>query len=146
MLEVFNYHESASVVPCKDHTDIGVITVIPLSVNNAKGLQLFNWKWGKWMDIEDSPPEGLCVCFGGETLARATNNFIVPAVHRVASITQPRRSYPFLALARKGSILDCSKLDPKIVGNIVFEKPVEAVQFVNETSAKRVSSLFKAHL
>jgi len=147
VLEIFNYHRSVSedtkTIPCKDHSDIGMVTAIPLSVNKSKGLQLFSWIEGKWIDIEDNVPENYCVIFGGETLARVTNNFIFPAVHQVAAITQPRRSFPFLLLAKQDSILDSNKLNKEVVGPIVFPRAIEASLFVSETSAKRVSSLFR---
>lgn len=38
-----------------------------------------------WMDVEVGAPDDVLFMFGGETLGRVTNNFILPAVHQVVT-------------------------------------------------------------
>lgn len=46
VLEIFNYHATLDVIPCKYHSDIGMITVIPKAAFGT-GLQLYDWKLGR---------------------------------------------------------------------------------------------------
>jgi isopenicillin N synthase-like dioxygenase len=45
VLEIFNYHAAEDVIPCKYHSDIGMITIIPKAAFGT-GLQLYDWKLG----------------------------------------------------------------------------------------------------
>ena len=79
-----------------EHTDIGLITIIPLLPTTFPGLQLLNKDTLEWYPVEerlckptcegvdeDEDDDLLLLVFGGETLQHATNGFISAATHRV---------------------------------------------------------------
>src|SRR5205809_146118 len=92
-----------------------------------------------WMDIENNAPEEYsAVIFCGETMARVTNNYILPAVHQVAPITRQRVSFPFLLLANGEAEIDNSKLDTEVVDSIADLSKIKAADFVH--SVRSVAS------
>ena len=75
-----------------EHTDIGLITIIPLLRTAFPGLQLLNKDTLEWYPVEERLCKPTCesedddlllLVFGGETLQHATNGFISAATHRV---------------------------------------------------------------
>jgi hypothetical protein len=168
---------------CPFHTDKCLVTVIPLARTDAArttneqkdekpdnamqaGLRVFDWHAQCWVDVETNAPQpqsGLkctggrqfALVFGGESLARATNGFIEPAVHEVlqpkpfasgtaASEKFPsfrRCSTPFQAFAPPDAVFDCSILDPNAVGDIPPHRasPVSAQVFLSQLSQGMLS-------
>jgi hypothetical protein len=172
---------------CPFHTDKCLVTIIPLartgtgSSSNGQtgggmqaGLRVFDWHAQCWMDVETNAPQPhfldsaanrqFALVFGGESLARATNGFIQPAVHEVLQpqmgemhdITvngletaapgdgvQPfrRLSTPFQAFAPPDAVFDCGALDPKVVGEVAprHASPVNAQVFLSQVSQGMLS-------
>lgn len=151
VLEVFHYFGKKSslctnpkTIPCPFHSDIGMITCIPRSIDGT-GLMLFDWNEGMWMDVEVNAPENVAFVFGGETLARITNNLIPPTVHQVA-LRDIRHSFPFLMLGKANAVIDCGKLNPDKIGPLVFSDTIKAKEYVYQVSSSRISSLFKYNI
>lgn len=96
-MHLFNYtgmgDPLATELACREHTDSGLVTVIPRS-SAKEGLEVLDRSTGCWVQVETLFPEEstiACILIG-ETLAGILES---PAtVHRV-SITQPRVSIPF---------------------------------------------------
>jgi hypothetical protein len=160
---------------CPFHTDKCLVTIIPLartgSDNQAgdgmqAGLRVFDWHAQCWVDVETRAPQPgttnrqFALVFGGESLARATNGFIQPAVHEVlqpksgvsiakdleaaASGEVPpfrRLSTPFQAFAPPDAVFDCGALEPKAVGEIPprYACPVNALAFLSQLSQGMLS-------
>ena len=86
------------------HTDIGLLTVVPLCDVSLPGLEIVDQETGRWFPVEAHCAAALgreeerteqeeekggvkLLVFGGETLAQATRGWISPARHRV--VLQP---------------------------------------------------------
>jgi len=140
-LEVFHYIKSEGVVPCGHHTDIGLSTIIPTCIGNP-ALQLWDWHEGCWMDLETNAPKNSAVVFGGESLGRLLNYYIIPSPHRVAPTISERYSLPFIMLAHENAILDTKQANSTLIGQNNLES-INARDFVSQVSSSRISSLFK---
>ena len=129
-------------VHCPYHSDVGLITVIPRG-RGAPGLHVHDFSAGAegWVDIEAGMPADCAVVFGGESLFRLTNHWLLPGTHEVAHIEGERLSCPFQLLARSEAQLSSAAFDEALVG-VPRELPVLARHFVEATSATRVSSNF----
>jgi hypothetical protein len=128
------------------HSDISLVTIIARGVGQS-GLYVFDWSLHRWIDFESNAPPNCAVIFGGESLAQLSNHYYLPAMHEVSQVSGSRFSAPFQMLARSNALFDLEQLDTTVVGNISeqrgeFGRQVIAGQFVDITSAKRVSSNF----
>lgn len=87
--------ENRSVELAIDHTDIGLITVMPHS--DAETLQILSRDF-KWIDVEKGQPEDSVVVIVGEQLAFLSNYRLQAVRHRVVSSSSlpTRFSLPFL--------------------------------------------------
>jgi isopenicillin N synthase-like dioxygenase len=140
-LTIFKYYSKGigpPIVNCPTHTDIGLVTVIPRAtvvggLEDTGGLHVFDWSHngGAWVDVEPGLPEDCAIVFAGETLARMIQR-PTPCSHQVAHIPHgaQRYSVPFQLLARS---------DALIAGK---GSNLTAGQFVEEESARRISSVF----
>ena len=130
-------------VHCPHHSDVGLVTVIP-RCRGRGGLHVFDWSSQLWVDVEAGAPPNMAVAFGGETLARLTNNWVMPCMHEVANIEGGRYSTPFQCLAAPDAVLDSADADPAVVGvcSASSQERVSAAAFVQAVSASRVSSNF----
>ena len=130
-------------VHCPHHSDVGLVTVIP-RCRGRGGLHVFDWSSQLWVDVEAGAPPNMAVAFGGETLARLTNNWVMPCMHEVANIEGGRYSAPFQCLAAPEAVLDSADADPAVVGvcSASSQERVSAAAFVQAVSASRVSSNF----
>ena len=131
-------------VHCPYHTDVGLVTIIPCGT--SPGLHVFDHEPGYegWVDVEADMPPGHAVIFGGESLHRLSNHWLLPGVHEVSSVAAERLSCPFQLLAARDANLDSSSLDVGVVGELHPEcaLPLCAAEFVERVSASRVSSNF----
>jgi isopenicillin N synthase-like dioxygenase len=118
-------------VHCPQHSDIGLVTVIPTARGGA-GLNKFDWQSACWFDVETSAPPNVAVVFTGESMAAASSvtqvrperlcltellaqisacvrlQSFVPTMHEVARIDSLRYSMAFQLLARGDARLDPS--------------------------------------
>lgn len=162
MTELFRYNcegyadgEYRYRVPCGDHQDVSLFTVIPKCLGPC-GLEVFNWK-GYWEAAESNSKSNECIVFGGELLHRITAGKISPASHRVVVPVVPehrtesdedcdRFSCPFELLLHPMYTIDCEKLfphkspkSPKMRITQTF-KPTETSQdYISRISQKLVS-------
>ena len=85
---------SAADLPCREHTDSGLITIIPRAT--TPGLEILDMSTGRWVATETMFPEckQMATILVGETLAGLIR---IPAtVHRVSIPScEPRISVPF---------------------------------------------------
>lgn len=70
-LSLFRYYAARECVHCPQHSDIGLVTVIPTAVGGA-GLHIYDWRDCCWFDVETAAPAGVAVVFCGESLAALT--------------------------------------------------------------------------
>jgi hypothetical protein len=107
------------------------------------GLQIFDWVAEAWLDVEGGCPAGHAVVFGGESLARLTNQFVLPAVHQVVPLAGRRLSVPFQLMPSPGGRFDYSLLDSSTVGPCVDEYRgsmcVGSEEFLSEISQGKLS-------
>ena len=71
-LSLFHYYAARECVHCPQHSDIGLVTVIPTARGGA-GLNIFDWQSACWFDVETSAPPNVAVVFTGESLAAASS-------------------------------------------------------------------------
>jgi len=110
-LNVLKYHPSGDTVPCRQHCDPCLVTVVPLNTESP-ALEIWNCETQEWVGVEcgGEPSYSSVIIFPGETLDRMTNHVIVPTLHRVNSVVLPRFSIPFQLSAKKQTTIDCNKL------------------------------------
>ena len=70
-LSLFRYYAARECVHCPQHSDIGLITIIPTALGGA-GLHIYDWKHCCWWDVESAAPPGSAVIVCGESLAALT--------------------------------------------------------------------------
>jgi isopenicillin N synthase-like dioxygenase len=114
VLKYFGSQHAKKEVPCRPHCDPGLITVVPLNTASP-GLDVWDFLEQRWKCVEiepDSPtacpvlPFTKAIIFGGETLARLTNNYFIPCLHQVRVTKETRYSCPFQLSAHKNVVLD----------------------------------------
>jgi isopenicillin N synthase-like dioxygenase len=109
MLHLFDYFQkplpSAMSAACPEHTDSGLVTIIPES-SASGGLQCLDWDAFQWIDVE--APESVVVLVG-ETLSRLTCCYLRATVHRV-EFEHRRLSTPFQLRARRDAVIDSAAL------------------------------------
>ena len=71
-LSLFHYYAARECVHCPQHSDIGLVTVIPTARGGA-GLNIFDWQSACWFDVETSAPPNVALVFTGESLAAASS-------------------------------------------------------------------------
>ena len=131
--------------PCQVHTDIGMMTMIPLS--SAPALQLLHSKEFAWIDIEKYGQERDVVIFCGETLERITAYYFRAVIHRVARTGgRERYSEVFLLRARPDSWIDSEGLNTKVIGKLYYDLKNKMsiaeymrMQYANKKSANFVN-------
>jgi isopenicillin N synthase-like dioxygenase len=153
MMEVFRYNCLGTLgtfrVPCGDHRDIALLTVIPKCVGPS-GLEIFNWK-GYWERAEENSNELDCIVMAGELLHRLTAGKITPTSHRVVVpltssedtkcetyIYIDRFSCPFELLLHPYQVIDCNSLFKNEVSS-EYRKLETAQDYISRTSQKLVS-------
>jgi isopenicillin N synthase-like dioxygenase len=100
-LTCFHYAPaSPASYPCLPHTDVGLVTLIPLA---GGGLSLWDLGEGRWLDVEAPRPgaEHLAVAFPGECVGFASA--FVPAMHQVAWLEHERFSTPLQFLPARSA-------------------------------------------
>lgn len=100
-----------------DHADSSILTVSPRSTAPALDIQA----GGEWIEIEQQFTDNQVIVFGGECLARLTNNYYPAMVHRpnikaMQQMSETRVSSPFFLRGRPEAVLDAGKLNADIIG------------------------------
>ena len=131
-------------IPCGDHRDVALFTIIP-KCRGPSGLEVYDWEGG-WTNVEEQIEDGECIVLAGELLHRLTAGKICPTSHRVIielssseSDENDRYSSPCELLLNPLYKIDCQKLYPneKISENF---KCIETSQdYISRTSQKLVS-------
>ena len=134
-------------IPCGDHRDVALFTIIP-KCRGPSGLEVYDWEGG-WTNVEEQIEDGECIVLAGELLHRLTAGKICPTSHRVIiEVTSgessesgegDRYSSPCELLLNPLYKIDCQKLFPneKISENF---KCIETSQdYISQTSQKLVS-------
>eukprot|EP01089_Gocevia_fonbrunei_P010475 TRINITY_DN2328_c0_g2_i1.p1 TRINITY_DN2328_c0_g2~~TRINITY_DN2328_c0_g2_i1.p1 ORF type:complete len:125 (-),score=13.65 TRINITY_DN2328_c0_g2_i1:4-378(-) len=106
-------------MPCTEHTDSGLVTVIPCA--ESPGLELLDWKTFKWEPVEkQGRPVTTVAVLLGETFARLTCMHFQGTVHRVVRScdSDMRYSLPFQLRAHPSAIIDSINLNSTVVKNI----------------------------
>jgi len=113
-VNLLRYFDPKKEVPVKPHTDQYLLTILPLNSLNPS-LELWDFSAKSWINIEcdaraqQIKPFTYAVIIPGECLARLTNDFFVPTVHRVVSPPIGGRfSCPYFFSGKKGFVMDPS--------------------------------------
>lgn len=129
-MSLFHYYSARDCVHCPQHSDVGLITIIPTAVG-AAGLHIFDWRRACWLDVEANAPPNCAVVLTGESLSRLTNGRFTPTMHEVSQLRSARNSVAFQLLADADAVLSCEGEDAET-----------AAAFVDRVSASRISSNF----
>lgn len=111
-LHLFRYRAAEVAVPCREHTDSGLVTVIPRALGGESGgLECLSRKTKEFVKVEELFPDrtNVCCVLVGECLSALSNGRIQATVHRVCRSN--RVSIPFqLRPAADSDILNRLKL------------------------------------
>jgi isopenicillin N synthase-like dioxygenase len=130
MLHFFRYFEKPKTpdsLGCVEHTDSGLITIIPVA--EEPGLELLSWKDFSWNPVEKiklpNQTAPILSVLVGETLSFLTNRYFQATVHKVVFENQERYSTPFQLRANPNAWLDPQTFENKI---IKFQGKFPAIQ------------------
>jgi len=145
LFRYFHYKnkKSCDEEPCKTHTDIGMLTVIPAT--EAHQLLLLNSETFEWISVEKYCKPGVeCVVFAGEMLERLTAYYYRAIIHRVGPplVPQKRYSLVWLCRARPDAVLDCVGLNSPVIGPIYwdFREPITVAEFMRVKYSSKESA------
>jgi len=129
--------------PCKTHTDIGLLTIIPAT--EVSQLLLLNSETFEWIPVEKYCKPGVeCIVFAGEMLERLTAYYYRAIIHRVGPPTVPQKRYSlvWLCRARPDAVLDCVGLGSPVIGPIYwdFREPVSVAEFMRVKYSSKESA------
>lgn len=126
----FHYFGTSVDAACQVHTDIGLLTLIPVST--LPSLEVLDCDTYEWYNFEAQLTNTHDVMvLMGETLERATAGFYRAVVHRLSMLSQPRFSLVYLMRARSDALLDPVGLDsPFVMCTADQQRPITAFQFM----------------
>ena len=129
-------------IPCGDHRDVSLLTILPKCIGPS-GLEIYNWKEGKWIAAEAESSELDCIVIAGELLHRVTAGKICPTSHRVIVKLNDnncdRYSTPCELLLNPLYKIDCQKLFPNDTLLNDFKVVETSQDYISRTSQKLVS-------
>lgn len=105
---------------CPAHEDLDILTIIPKS--NIPCLEVYDFKKNDWINIESQMRTGDVLVLVGSALAFISNNYYIPAIHRVCTNQQPRYSLVYDLQPDLDTLISSKELNSPLVHH---EKPFE---------------------
>lgn len=127
-------------MPCGDHVDVSLLTVIPKCIGTP-GLEVFDWEQG-WISIEKELKTNECVVMAGEMLNRLTCGNVTPTSHRVVIETDSnneRYSAVYELLPDPSYLIDCVKLFGASVSQEQYKIVETSCDYISRISQNLVS-------
>lgn len=132
--------------PCKVHTDIGLLTIIP--VTTVPQLQMLHPDNFEWIDAEPlSTTKNEVIVFCGEMMERLTMYYYRAVMHRVNPppvelMGQERYSLVYLCRGRPDAVMDTVKLNSPVLGPAYweFKEPITIAEFMRQRYTNKESA------
>jgi isopenicillin N synthase-like dioxygenase len=136
LLRYFHYYNDnhpsvAEEDPCKIHTDIGYLTIIP--VTDVPQLEFLDFESFDWFPVEPLAKRNELLILCGETMERLTAFHYKAVIHRVCPTDLGERySLVFLCRPRPDAVLDSEGLQSAAIGPIYwdYKEPITVSEFM----------------
>ncbi len=120
------------------HEDLVLLTFV--CPTNVPGLEIYDFVGdGEWLDVEAQQNPQDVIVMAGEVLAKISNNYYLPASHRVRRPNQDRTSLVYQLRPRDDVILDSKLLTSPITGDFKQPFQISGQAYLKKERAKRIS-------